>query len=110
MAVSRGEIVEVSFPLPGGNKNHPTLVISNNKVFADEGCFIGVMLSGSPTIDDYTFELENEMFSKIPKKRTQVRCHLIALISENEIVSRHGTLIRACVNQIAEKICAEILN
>ncbi|HAC24404.1 MAG TPA: hypothetical protein DCE81_05765 [Cytophagales bacterium] len=110
MSVQRGEIVEVSFPLPGGSKNHPTLVISNSQVFLDEGCFIGVMLSGSTAIDNYSFELEDDHFSKRPKKRTQVRCHLIALIEERDIISRHGRLNRPIVNQIAEKICAEILS
>ncbi len=73
MSVTRGEIVEVNFPIPGGSKIHPTLVLSNDDVYDNEGFFIGAMLSSKTMIDEFSFELQDEMFSKIPKKKTQVK-------------------------------------
>lgn len=111
MPVARGEIVEVAFPLPGGAKQkHPTLVVSNNSVYQNEGSFVGVMLSGKPSLDNFSFELLDNMVTKTPKKKTQVRCHLLAIIDESEITSRHGSLKLPFLDQVADKICKDIIH
>jgi mRNA-degrading endonuclease toxin of MazEF toxin-antitoxin module len=110
MAIARGEIVEISFPLPGGSKLHPAIVISNDVVYENEGCFIAVMLSSKSFVDEFTFELENEMFTKQPKRKTQVRCHLLALVDESEVISRHGSIKREILTKITAKIYKEILS
>lgn len=110
MAVNRGEIVEIQFPLPnGGHKNHPTIVISNNDVYNNEQAFLAVMLSGKPVLDNFSFELDDSMVTKPFKKKTQVRCHLITIASESDIISRHGTLNGSAVTSIVNKICNNIL-
>jgi mRNA-degrading endonuclease toxin of MazEF toxin-antitoxin module len=110
MAISRGEIVEILFPLPGGSKLHPAIVISNNLVYENEGCFIAVMLSSKTFVDEFTFELENEMFTKMPKRKTQVRCHLIFLVDESEVLAKHGSIRREVLTKITTKIYDEILS
>ena len=104
MTISQGDIVEVNFRLPEGFKPHPVIVVSNNDINEYEDAFIGVMLSSSMKYDDYSFVLENEMLTKIPKVKTQVRCHLISLIPENEILGRHGIINKKYLSQLINKI------
>ena len=111
MSVSQGEIVEVNFQLPdGGFKPHPVIIISNNDINEYEDGFIGVMLSSSAVSDDYSFLLEDKMLSKNPKRRIQVRCHLISLIPESEITGRHGNIKREYLKQVINKIITNVFN
>lgn len=67
------DIVELDFKLSNGEiKKHPVLVLSNNNAIKKENNFICVMISGSTTYDDFSFELIDEMFNFIPKKKSIV--------------------------------------
>ena len=111
MSVSQGEIVEVNFQLPNGSfKPHPVIIISNNDINEYEDGFIGVMLSSSEVADDYSFFLEDKMLSKKPKRRTQVRCHLLSLIPESEITGRHGSIKKEYLKQVINKITENVFN
>jgi hypothetical protein len=87
MAVHQRDIVDANFRLPGGIfKPHPVLVISNDIIHECEESFIGVMISGTPEIDDFSFPLTNDMLTKPMKKSCQVRCHLISFFDKSDIV------------------------
>ncbi|MBI4647121.1 MAG: type II toxin-antitoxin system PemK/MazF family toxin [Bacteroidia bacterium] len=58
MKVSRGEIVEVNYPLPKGIfKPHPVIVLSDSNVNDFEEAFICAMISGVDVNDEFTFQL-----------------------------------------------------
>jgi uncharacterized protein YifN (PemK superfamily) len=81
------EIIEVNFQLPDGQfKPHPALIISNNQTNGYDNQYIVVMLSGVSNNDEYTFWLDSEMLTKPPKKKTQIRSHLIAAINDIDII------------------------
>jgi len=109
MPIYQGEIVEVNFFLPEGKfKPHPVIVVSNNDINQNENAFIGVMLSSSAKYDDYSFALSDEMLSKKPKKQGQVRCQLLSLIPESEIIGRHGYIKKLYLNLLLQKICTTV--
>lgn len=113
MKVSRGDIFNVKFKFPDGSfLEHPTLVISRDSVYKDEGMFIGVLISGKPEIDKYSFKLKEEHFQTPPKKECQVRCHFVALITKEDVQDHNpvNKLRGPCIDQIAQKICKEIIN
>ncbi|RYM31482.1 hypothetical protein ERX46_16375 [Brumimicrobium glaciale] len=89
MAYNRGEIVEFYLELPyqASAKPHPFIIISNDGVFEQDGMYICVMITHSKHIDQFTFEIEDEMLIKGGDgKFSQVRCHLIVNIKEEEII------------------------
>ena len=72
MSIRQREIIEVNFRLPGGAlKPHPVIVLSNNQINEYEDAFVCIMLSGSNIDDNYSFHLENNMLTKIPKKNVR---------------------------------------
>lgn len=90
------DIIEVNFRLPDGKfKAHPALIISSNLSNEFEETYIIVMLSGVTNNDDFTFWLKNEMLNRPTKKPTQVRCHLISLISKSDIINQNVSQIKA---------------
>ena len=110
MPFQRGEIIEVNFPLPGGElQPHPVVVISNNDINDNEDAFICVMCSSSTVDDDYTFWLSNDMLSNPTLLRTQVRCHLIALADNNDVLNRRSRLNQTHFENLINKICADVL-
>jgi len=105
MQVEQGEIVEVNFLLPDGKfKPHPVIVLSTNDINQFEECFVGVMISSSAPDDTYSFWLENNMLTKSPKKPCQVRCHLISLIPENQVIGKHGSIRKRHLKELLKKI------
>ncbi|MEI7595987.1 MAG: hypothetical protein WCK02_09585 [Bacteroidota bacterium] len=69
-------------------------MLSNNNVNQYEDAFIGVMISSSAPYDEFSFSLNNEMLTKPSKKPCQVRCQLISLILENQVIGKHGSVKR----------------
>ena len=111
MKVEQGEIVEVNFYIPDhGFEPHPCLVISNNDVNEYEDFCIVAMLSTTKRVDDFSYHLENFMLSRKPKKKGQVRCHLVAMASKNGILGKHGYLKKQYLSEIIEKITSSVLN
>ena len=95
MSVSQRDIVEVNFRLPEGTfKPHPVIVISSNLVHEYEEAFIGVMASSKDYEDEFCFELKEYMVTKAPKERCIVKCHLISMFLEKDILGRHGSVKR----------------
>ena len=65
MAFKRGEIIEIQFQLPNPGRGgyslqkHPAIIISNDDVYASEGCYICVMMTHSTYEDMFTFIASN---------------------------------------------------
>jgi len=105
MQVDQREILEVNFLLPDGKtKPHPVIVLSNNDINKFEDAFIGVMISSSAPDDTYSFWLKNDMLTKSSKIPCQVRCHLIPLIPENQVIGKHGHIKEQYFKELLEKI------
>ena len=111
MNIQQGEIVEVNVYLPnGGFKPHPAIVISNNNMFFYESAFIIVMISGTNVNDDFSYHLTDEMLTQKPKKKSQVRCHLINLVTIKDVIKKHGRIKKQYLSEIIEKIKSDVLN
>ncbi len=111
MKVEQREIVEVNFLLPDGKmKPHPVIVLSNNDINLYEGAFVGVMLSSSAPDDAYSFWIENNMLTKSPKVKCQVRCQLISLIPENQVIGKHGSVKKQYFKELLKTINECVFN
>ena len=91
MKVEQRDILEVNFRLPDGTfKPHPVVVISSQAVHDLEPGLIGVMASSKDYEDEFCFELRDYMLTVPPKTKCIVKCHLISMISEKDILGRFG--------------------
>lgn len=112
MRANHRDIVLVNYELPNGQfKPHPVLILSCDDINTYEEQYIVVMLSTTPTVDDYSFLLNNDMFNftfqpklKSSSHKAQIRCHLITNISENEIERRYGSMKKKYFCQVIEQI------
>lgn len=105
MAYKQREVVEVNFKLPGNVfKPHPVVILSNDSANEMEKSFVGVMMSGSLTYDDFTFIIEDKMLTKAPKKKSQIRCHLIAFVEYNEVIRRISEIKKDYFNKLINHI------
>ncbi|RLD56673.1 MAG: type II toxin-antitoxin system PemK/MazF family toxin, partial [Bacteroidetes bacterium] len=91
-------------------KPHPAIVISNNNMFFYESAFIIVMISGTNSNDEYSFHLTNEMLTQKPKKKSQVRCHLINLVTEKDVIRKFGHIKKKYLIEVVDKIISNVLN
>ena len=111
MEIQQGNIVEVNVYLPdGGFKPHPAIVISNDNMFFYESAFLIVMISGTEVNDQFSFHLTDEMLTIKPKKKSQVRCHLINLVTKKDVNRKFGSIRKEYLIQILDKIKTTVLN
>jgi hypothetical protein len=61
------------------------------------------MISETEVNDQFTFHLTDEMLTRKPKKKSQVRCHLINLVTERDIIQKFGSIKKQYLIQIIEK-------
>lgn len=95
MNVEQRDIVEVNFRLPDGTfKPHPVVVISSKLMHELEPGFIGVMASSKDYEDEFCFELQSYMLTQAPKTKCIVKCHLISMFSDKDILGRYGKVKR----------------
>lgn len=115
MAFQRGDIVEIPFIIPHNNKseNHPAVIISNQDVYDSDNCYICVMLTSSTIIDQFTFEITNDMLLKPQNKVfAQARCHLITYILDKHIIpnSNKNKLKNNVVDRLVEHVLINSLS
>lgn len=89
---SQRDLVEVKFRLPadGRLEEHPVIVISNNDINENEDGFTAVMMTSQERFkdDEYSFELDNSMFTKpLQKKFCAVRLHLIGNFLNTDVLT-----------------------
>ena len=90
MAYQRGDIVEVPFQIPhhGKVEKHPAVILSNQEVFDEDGCYICAMETTSTVQDRFSFIVKEEMLvSPNNKEFAQVRCHLVTYVMKSHIVN-----------------------
>ena len=90
----QGDIVLVNFPHPKGFNPHPAIIISCNDVYETEECYIGLMITSSKILDNFTWVIENDMLAIPLDKQNQVRCQLIALFHNDEVLNKISKLKR----------------
>ncbi len=105
----QGDIVMVNFPLPQGYALHPALLISHEEVFEAEGCYVAVMLTSSSIRDNFSFPIANEMLTQPLEKVSQVRCHLIALLSDREIERKVSKMKKEHLKKVIAQLNNEVL-
>jgi mRNA-degrading endonuclease toxin of MazEF toxin-antitoxin module len=111
MKAIQGDIVEINFFLPGQRfEPHPCVVISNNIINEYEDSFIVAMLSTTKTSDNYSYPLEDFMLTKKPRKKGQVRCHLLSIAPDSAIMGKYGRIKKQYLLEIIEKIKSDVLN
>ena len=92
MALNRGDIIDVFFEFPKvkNTTTHPAIIISNQEVYEADDGYICVIMTSSNYIDQFTFELTNEMLQKSNTKSfSQARCHMITFVHEKHIFDRY---------------------
>ncbi len=85
------------------------IVISNNEVNETEEAFLGMMLSTKNFNPEFTFEITDEMVTKPANKTRYAICHLVAIISEDEIIGRYGSIKTEYLTKILEKFKNDII-
>ena len=111
MKANQGDIIEINFYLPGKRfEPHPCVVVSNNTINKYEDSFVVAMLSTAKTNDNYSFHLQDFMLTKKPRKKGQVRCHLLSIAPDSAIMGRYGRIKKQYLSEIIEKIKSEVLN
>lgn len=80
------QILEATFPLKGGTKTHPVVVLSVDAVFRAEERYLCAMITSQPRIDDFSFPLKlKDISPTLSKSSCQVRTHIIRSFSEGEL-------------------------
>lgn len=89
--ITQRQIVEVPFNLPQGVENHPLIVLSNNDIIENEGCFTGIMLTSRRYDDAYSFIIEDSMLSRpLSRDWCEARLHLVSLFRLDDVIrNRH---------------------
>ncbi|WP_222166271.1 type II toxin-antitoxin system PemK/MazF family toxin [Edaphocola aurantiacus] len=104
MTYQKGDIVEIYFKLPnqGNPKPHPIVIISHEDVYHQDYYYIGVMLTQSTHIDDFSFEITKEMVTNHNGKYSQARCHLITNFEDTHIVpnAHSNKMKQSAVNEL----------
>lgn len=90
MAYKQRDVVKIPpTSLPDGQSlKHPFLIISCNDVNTKEkvNYYTGVMMTGSPSSDRYSFPLDASMFEgHLEKAHCQLRLHILVSFHENKI-------------------------
>jgi mRNA-degrading endonuclease toxin of MazEF toxin-antitoxin module len=106
MSLNRGLLVHYAFP-QAPDKQHPAIVISNKQVEEKEGFCIIAMISNTSIRDQYTFDLDCDMFKNTEKAPTgQVRMHIIFTVLASSLRFDYPLVIMksAVVDSLVEQI------
>lgn len=85
---------------------HPFIILSVNEANQQENTFVGVMITSSAaTRDDFSFDLNNDMFEKpLGKDRCHVRMHLITWSFNEHIVKPVNRMKSYAFRQLMKSI------
>ena len=95
MPFEQRQLVEVQFRLPpdGEHLNHPAVILSNSEINAIENGFVAVMLTHTNHDDEFSFEVDDEMFTSSLNDNChqEIRLHLIAYFLDDDVLrNSHG--------------------
>lgn len=89
MAIDQKDVYLLPFPFNDGTQDHPFIVLSIKEANEIENTFIAVMITSSAYRDDFSFDLNDNMFEKpLDKKGCHVRMHLVTIYLGKEIRGR----------------------
>jgi len=80
------QIIEVEFPLDGGYKKHPAVILSVPQVYKQEQYYICAMITSKRTHDQFSFPIQTTDVTKPFHRQSIVRTQLIAQIFDGEII------------------------
>jgi len=104
MKYIQGDIVFVNFLFPSGeSKEHPAIIVSNDELQEDEDFFYVVMISSNNDFQKYSYELTDEMLTKILPKKSYVKCQLISGYTERDVIKKHGSIKKFFLQEIIDK-------
>jgi hypothetical protein len=94
MSIQQRDVYLLPHPIRG--EDHPFIVLSVEEANRYERTFIAVMITSMNHVDDFSFELSDEMFEQpLPKKNSHVRMHLLTLCLDEEIVGKRINRMKA---------------
>ncbi len=94
------------------DKPHLFIILSVNEANEQEKTFVGVMITSSEkTRDDFSFELNDNMFlAPLKKENSHVRMHLITSSFNNYIIEKVNSMKLFYFNQLMKSIGDLIFN
>lgn len=105
MKYRQGDIIEINFHFPDvGFKPHFAIIISNDELQELEGYMYAVLISSKNQNPDYAYTLTSEMTNYSFKKQSYVKCHILVLSTDNDIIRKVGIIKRPYLLEIQEKI------
>lgn len=113
MPYKQGDLVTLKNPvkLPDGAElRHPVLIINSNRS-GYEKYYTGVMMTGTPQNDRYSYKCENEMFTTpLGKESCEFRIYLIFGFNEEDISALKSTMKNPHLTSLINAIKVHILN
>ena len=93
--VSQREIVEVPYQLPDGSiKPHMALVLSTEKLLAEDGMFYAVLISSKNINPEFTMEIKNEWLSKPLSKQSFFVTHIVTYYRTDEVIQSFNNYVK----------------
>lgn len=93
MPFEQRQIVEVQFRLPpdGNFLQHPAVIISNTEVNNIEEGFVAVMITHTNHDDEYSFSIDDKIFSKPlnDNSHQEIRLHLVSYFLDQDVILNH---------------------
>lgn len=109
MPFAKGDIISFTFQMPdlSGWIEHPGVVLSCIEVYNHDKCYVCAMMTSNGANDRFSFPLtDNDLDSPSNKKNSQVRCHLITYVLENDL--RQSNPYNKLKNIAYERLIAHI--
>jgi hypothetical protein len=104
MKYRQGDIIEINFHFPDvGFKPHFAIIVSNDELQELEG-YLYVLISSKRQNPEYAYTLTPEMVSFSFDKQSHVKCHILELSTNRDIIRKVGTIKRTYLLGIQEKI------
>lgn len=104
--ITKKQIVEVPFYLPGGVcKHHPALIVSDLIEEEDGKFFYAVLVSSRNLNPKYTVEITPEMLNIPLGKQSYFVTHLLDRFDVSEVISDRGCFIK---DEYFEKVIVKV--
>ncbi|MDR3235874.1 MAG: type II toxin-antitoxin system PemK/MazF family toxin [Prevotellaceae bacterium] len=103
------DIVEINFMFPDGTfKPHPAVIVSNNELQEIEEFVYLALISSKEYNQCYSFALADEMLTFKMEKRSFVKCHLIVVNMERDVLRKLGRMKEPYFDNMVKKIIESI--
>jgi len=109
MVVEQGQIVEISYLLPGGRfKVHPALVVSVPELQNEEdGMFYAVLISTENIHPQYTIKIEPNWLNRPMEGKSYFVTHIMNYFQVSQITKNTNTFVK---KRYLDHIIAKVIN